>query len=172
MLEKEKFMKEALKEAKKAYKKEEIPVGAVIVKNGEIIAKAHNLKEVKKSSISHAEILAIQKANKKLGAWRLENCDMYITLEPCMMCMGAIINARIKKIYVGTLDPKTGACESVININNYKFNHIVEIETGILKKECEYILKDFFKMLRKKKRRNKWGIVVFQKRELYIYILL
>ena len=155
MLEKEKFMKEALKEAKKAYKKEEIPVGAVIVKNGEIIAKAHNLKEVKKSSISHAEILAIQKANKKLGAWRLENCDMYITLEPCMMCMGAIINARIKKIYVGTLDPKTGACESVININNYKFNHIVEIETGILKKECEYILKDFFKMLRKKKRRNK-----------------
>ena len=155
MADKEKFMKEALKEAKKAYEKEEIPVGAVIVRDGKIIAKAHNLKESKQSSISHAEILAIRKANKKLKAWRLENCEMYITLEPCMMCMGAIINARIKKIYIGTLDPKTGACESVINIDNYKFNHIVEIETGILKEECEYILKDFFKILRKKKRRKK-----------------
>ena len=155
MADKEKFMKEALKEAKKAYEKEEIPVGAVIVKDGKIIAKAHNLKESKQSSISHAEILAIRKANKKLKAWRLENCEMYITLEPCMMCMGAIINARIKKIYIGTLDPKTGACESVINIDNYKFNHTVEIETGILKEECEYILKDFFKILRKKKRRKK-----------------
>jgi len=155
MLEKEKFMNEALKEAKKAYKKEEIPVGTVIVKDGKIISRAHNLRETKHSSISHAEILAIDKANKKLGAWRLDNCEMYITLEPCMMCMGAIINARIKKIYIGTLDPKTGACISVINIDNYKFNHIVEIETGILKDECEYILKDFFKMLRKKKRRKK-----------------
>lgn len=152
---KEKFMKEALKEAKKAYKKEEIPVGAIIVKNGEIISKAHNLRETKCSSISHAEILAIQKANKKINAWRLEDCEMYVTLEPCMMCMGAIINARIKKIYIGTLDPKTGACESVINIEKYKFNHVVEIETGILKQDCEYILKDFFKMLRKKKRRKK-----------------
>lgn len=155
MLEKEFFMKEALKEAKKAYKKEEIPVGAIIVKDGEIIAKAHNLKESKHSSISHAEILAIQKANKKLNAWRLEECEMYITLEPCMMCMGAIINSRIKKIYIGTLDPKTGSCESVIKIEDYKFNHTVEIETGILKEECEYILKDFFKTLRKKKWRKK-----------------
>ena len=152
---KEFFMKEALKEAKKAYKKEEIPVGAVIVKNGEIIAKAHNLRESKCSSISHAEILAIEKANKKLNAWRLENCEMYITLEPCMMCMGAIINSRIKKIYIGTMDPKTGSCKSVINIDNYKFNHVVEVETGILKEECEYILKEFFKMLRQKKRRIK-----------------
>ena len=155
MLDKEFFMREALKEAKKAYKKEEIPVGAVIVKEGKIIARGHNLKELKNSSISHAEILAINKANKKLNAWRLGNCEMYITLEPCMMCMGANINSRIKKIYIGTLDPKTGACESVINIENYKFNHVVEIETGILKDECEYILKDFFKMLRKKKRRKK-----------------
>ena len=149
------FMNEALKEAKKAYKKEEIPVGAVIVKDGEIISRAHNLKESKCSSISHAEILAIEKANKKLNAWRLEDCDMYITLEPCMMCMGAIINARIRKIYIGTLDPKTGACTSVINVKDYKFNHEVEIETGIQKEQCEYILKDFFKMLRKKKRRSK-----------------
>ena len=152
---KEKFMKEALKEAKKAYDKDEIPVGAVIVKDGKIIARAHNLKETKASSISHAEILAISKANKKLGAWRLENTEMYVTLEPCMMCMGAIINSRIKKLYVGTKDPKTGACESVINIKQYKFNHVVDIEIGILNKECEYILKDFFKMLRKKKRRTK-----------------
>ena len=152
---KEYFMKEALKEARKAYKKEEIPVGAVIVKNGEIIARAHNLRETKHSSIAHAEILAIEKANKKTGAWRLEDSEMYITLEPCMMCMGAIINSRIKKIYIGTLDPKTGSCQSVINIDDYKFNHVVEIETGILKEECEYILKDFFKMLRQKKRRKK-----------------
>ena len=139
MIEKEYFMKEALKEAKKAYKKEEIPVGAVIVKDGKIIAKAHNLKELKKSSISHAEILAIQKASKK-GANEI---------------VATISDSRIKKIYVGTLDPKTGSCKSVINIENYKFNHVVEIETGILKEECEYILKDFFKMLRIKKRRKK-----------------
>ena len=167
---KEFFMKEALKEAKKAYKKEEIPVGAVIVKEGKIIARGHNLKETKNSSISHAEILAIEKANKKLNAWRLENCEMYITLEPCMMCMGAIINSRIKKIYIGTLDPKTGACESVINIENYKFNHIVEIETGILQKDCEYILKDFFKMLRVKKRGKKCNKLVFLKKGLYIFM--
>ena len=152
---KETFMKEALKEAKKAYKKLEIPVGAVIVKDGKIIAKAHNLRENKNSSIAHAEILAIEKANKKLNAWRLENCEMYITLEPCMMCMGAIVNSRIKKIYIGALDPKTGSCKSVINMENYKFNHIVEVETGILQEDCEYILKDFFKMLRKMKRRKK-----------------
>ncbi len=155
MKNKELFMKEALKEAKKAYKKEEIPVGAVIVKDNKIIARGHNLKETKNSSISHAEILAIQKANKKLNAWRLEDCEMYITLEPCMMCMGAIVNSRIKKIYIGTLDSKTGSCKSVINMENYKFNHIVEVETGILKEECEYILKDFFKNLRAKKRRKK-----------------
>lgn len=152
---KEFFMKEALKEAKKAYKKEEIPVGAIIVKDGKIIARGHNLKELKKSSTSHAEILAINKANKKLNAWRLEDCEMYVTLEPCMMCMGAIINSRLKKLYIGTLDPKTGSCKSVINIDQYKFNHEVEIETGILQKECEYILKDFFKNLRQKKRRKK-----------------
>jgi len=155
ILNKEYFMKEALKEAKKAYKKEEIPVGAVIVKDEKIIARGHNLKEFKHSATSHAEIMAIEKANKKLNAWRLEDCEMYITLEPCMMCMGAIINARIKKIYIGTLDPKTGACTSVINIENYKFNHVVEVETGILKNECEYILKDFFKMLREAKKRRK-----------------
>lgn len=149
----EKFMKEALKEAVKAYKKEEVPVGAVIVKNGEIIAKAHNLKETKKNAICHAEILAIKKASKKLDAWRLEDCEMYVTLEPCSMCAGALIQSRIKKIYIGTMDYKTGACGSVFNLfEDYTFNHKVECETGILKEECEKILQDFFKELRKKKK--------------------
>lgn len=149
----EKFMKEALKEAKKAYGKEEVPVGAVIVKNGKIIAKAHNLKETKKDTTCHAEILAIQKASKKLNAWRLEDCEMYVTLEPCSMCAGALIQSRIKKVYIGTMDYKTGACGSVFNLlKDYTFNHKVECEIGILKDECEKILQDFFKDLRKKKK--------------------
>ena len=153
---KEKFMKEALKEAKKAYDKLEVPVGAVIVKNGKVIARSHNLKETKKDTTKHAEILAIEKASKKLGAWRLLDCDMYVTLEPCSMCAGAIINARIKKLYIGTLDDKTGAAGSVLNLfEDYKFNHNVELEKGILEKECEKILKEFFKDLRKKKKETK-----------------
>lgn len=152
----EKFMNEALKEAKKAYDKLEIPVGAVIVKDGEIIAKAHNLKETKFDTTKHAEILAIQRASKKLQSWRLLDCEMYITLEPCSMCAGAIINSRIKKIYIGTLDEKTGAAGSVLNLfEDYKFNHNVEVKKGIMQKECENILKDFFKMLRKLKKENK-----------------
>ena len=147
----EKYMKEALKEAKKAYNKKEVPVGAVIVKDGKIIARAHNLKETKLDTTKHAEILAIQKASKKLKAWRLKDCEMYITLEPCSMCAGAIISSRIKKIYIGTMDPKTGACGSVLNLLEYNFNHKVEVETGIMQQKCEYILKDFFKKLRKKK---------------------
>ena len=153
MQEKEKFIKEALKEAKKAYDKLEIPVGAVIVKDGKIIARAHNLKETKKDTTNHAEILAIKKASKKLDSWRLLDCEMYITLEPCAMCAGAIIQSRIKKIYIGTLDEKTGAAGSVLNVFEYPFNHQVEVEKGILKENCENILKDFFKMLRKYKKK-------------------
>lgn len=148
----EKFMEEALKEAKKAYEKDEIPVGAIIVQNGKIIARAHNLKETKNIATAHAEILAIEKASKKLGAWRLLNCDMYVTLEPCTMCMGAIISSRIKNLYIGTLDPKTGACGSFVDLGEYKFNHTVNIFKGILTDKCEYILKDFFKNLRKRKK--------------------
>lgn len=145
----EKFMKEALKEAKKAYEKLEVPVGCVIVKEGKIIARAHNLKETKLDTTKHAEILAIQKASKKLESWRLLDCEMYVTLEPCSMCAGAIINSRIKKVYIGTTDEKTGACGSVLNLfNDYTFNHKVELERGIMKEECEKILKDFFKELR------------------------
>ena len=146
----EKFMKEALKEAKKAYDKLEVPVGAIIVKDGKIIARAHNLKETKFDTTNHAEIIAIQKASKKLKSWRLLDCEMYVTLEPCSMCAGAIINSRIKKIYIGANDEKTGAVGSVLNLfDDYKFNHQVEFEKGIMKEDCENILKDFFKNLRK-----------------------
>lgn len=146
----EKFMKEALKEAKKAYDKLEVPVGAIIVKDGKIIARAHNLKETKFDTTNHAEIIAIQKASKKLKSWRLLDCEMYVTLEPCSMCAGAIINSRIKKVYIGANDEKTGAVGSVLNLfEDYKFNHNVEFEKGILKEDCENVLKDFFKNLRK-----------------------
>ena len=149
----EQYMKEAIKEAIKAYKKEEVPVGAVIVKDGKIIARAHNLKETKKDTICHAEILAIQKASKKINAWRLENCELYVTLEPCTMCAGAIINSRIKRVIIGTSDQKTGACGSVLNLfEEYKFNHKPECEMGIMKEQCEKLLKDFFKYLRSTKK--------------------
>lgn len=142
----EKFMNEALKEARKAYEKLEIPVGAVIVKNRKIISRAHNLKETKQTATAHAEILAIQKANKKLNNWRLIDCDMYVTLEPCSMCMGAIVSSRIKNIYIGTLDQKK---EEKIDIQKYKEEYDVNIKYGICGAECESILKEFFKDLRK-----------------------
>ena len=147
-----KFMKEALKEAKKAYDKEEIPVGAVIVRDDKIIARGHNIKELKKDTTKHAEIIAIQKASKKMDAWRLEGCTLYVTLEPCAMCAGALIQSRIKKVVIETMDKKTGACGSVLNLlEDYKFNHQVEIETEIMETECREILQHFFKELRKKK---------------------
>ena len=149
----EKFMKQALKEAQKAKDKLEVPVGCVIVKDGKIIARAHNQKETKKDTTKHAEILAIEKASKKLEAWRLIDCEMYVTLEPCSMCAGAIINSRIKKVYIGTMDEKTGAVGSVLNLfKDYTFNHKVEVEIGIMQEECEKILKEFFKELRKLKK--------------------
>lgn len=152
MDEKIKFMKEALKEAQKSYKKEEIPVGAIIVKDGKIIAKGHNLKETKTDPTKHAEIIAIQKACKKLQTWRLTGCTMYVTLEPCSMCAGSLIQSRLDKVVIGTMDEKTGACGSVLNLlADYKFNHIVQIETGIMQEECKTILQQFFKELRAKK---------------------
>ena len=150
------YMKEAIKEAYKAYKKEEVPVGAVIVKDGIIISRAHNVKEIKNDSTQHAEILAIQKASKKLKTWRLSDCEMYVTLEPCSMCAGAIIGARIKKIYIGAMDQKMGACGSVLNLlEDYKFNHKVESEKYILQSECEEIIKNFFIELRERNKRKK-----------------
>lgn len=154
MLINEQYMKEALKQAKKAYEKGEIPVGAIIVKDNKIIARAYNEKEYKFDTTKHAEILAIQKASKKLKSWRLTDCDMYVTLEPCSMCAGALIQSRIRKVYIGTMDEKTGACGSVLNLlEDYTFNHQVEVETNILQPECEQLLKSFFKEIRNKKKK-------------------
>lgn len=148
---KEKFMNEALKEAKKAYNKLEVPIGAVIVKDGKIIAKAHNQKEDKQDTTMHAEIIAIKKASRKINNWRLNDCELYVTLEPCPMCAGAIVNSRFKKIYIGTMDEKNGACGSVSNIlEEYKQNFKVELET-LNHESCKKILKDFFKELREVK---------------------
>ena len=146
------YMKEALKEAQKAYEKLEVPVGAVIVKDGKIIARAYNQKETKFDTTKHAEILAIQKASKKLKSWRLIDCEMYVTLEPCPMCAGAIIQSRIKKVYYGVSDEKTGAVGSKLNLfKDYKFNHNVEVENGILTDKCKELLQNFFIELRKEK---------------------
>ena len=151
---KEYFMKEALKEAKKAYKKLEVPVGVVIVKDNNIISRAYNKKEEKNNPTQHAEIIAIEKACKKLKNWRLNGCQMYVTLEPCPMCAGAIVNSRIEKVYIGTKDEKTGACGSKLNLlQEYNFDTQVEIEIGLLQDECKNILKDFFKELRNLKKK-------------------
>ena len=148
---KEYFMNEALKEAKKAYNKLEVPVGVVIVKDNKIIARAYNQKEMKNSPIKHAEIIAIEKACKKLNNWRLNDCEMYVTLEPCPMCAGAIVNSRIKKVYIGAVQEKTGACGSKTNIiEEYQSEAKIEVEFGILKDRCLEIVQDFFKMLRSK----------------------
>lgn len=151
MNDKEYFMKEALKEAKKAYKKLEVPVGVVIVKDNEIIARGYNQKEMKNNPIKHAEIIAIEKACKKLNNWRLNDCEMYVTLEPCPMCAGAIINSRIKKVYIGAIQEKTGACGSKVNlIDKYNSETKIDIEFGILQDKCLNLVQDFFKELRKK----------------------
>ena len=147
------LMKKALVEAKKALKKLEAPIGAIIVKDGKIIARGHNLRETKQDSTLHAEMVAIRKACKKLGTWRLDNCDIYITLEPCPMCAGAIIQSRIKNVYFGAFDPKAGSAGSIINIpENPSFNHRSNITGGILENECATLLKDFFRNLRSNKK--------------------
>ena len=145
------YMKYALKEAKKAYEIGEIPVGCVIVYNDKIIARAYNKRENNNISTAHAEILAINKSCKKLNSWRLEDCDIYITLEPCAMCAGAIIQSRIKNCYYGAYDYRFGAHKSIINLFDVKFNHNVNIYGGILEDECSKIIKDFFKELRNQK---------------------
>ena len=143
------FMQEALKEAKLAYDRKEVPVGAVLVYNGEIIARAHNLRETKNSSLAHAEILCISQAEKIMG-WRLEDTTLYVTLEPCPMCSGAIIQSRIKKVYFGAYDPKAGACGSIFNLFSYPFNHHVTVAGGLMEDEARELLKSFFKELRQK----------------------
>ena len=148
---KEEYMSLALKEAFKAKKIDEVPVGCIIVKNDKVLARAYNQKIRKKDPTSHAEIECIKKACNKLKSYYLDDCDMYITLEPCMMCTGAIIQSRLRKIYIGTKDPKGGSIVSSIELSTVKnINHYPEIEIGILQEECSKILKDFFKEKRNK----------------------
>jgi len=148
-------MKLALKQAKKAYKRDEVPVGAVIVKDGKVISKAYNLREKTNLATGHAEILAIQKANKKLKSWRLDSCTLYVTIEPCPMCAGAIVQSRIKNVIYGAQDIKSGAHQSVTNIFDLKLNHKVKVESGLMEEECGNIITEFF---REKRKKNKWFI--------------
>lgn len=144
------YMSLALEEARKAFMLDEVPVGAVIVKNDIVISKGHNLRETMKNALSHAEIIAIEKACRTLGGWRLLGCDLYATLEPCSMCTGAAVNARINRIIYGASDQKSGACGSIYNIaNDERLNHRIEVIPGILEEECREILQDFFRRKRK-----------------------
>lgn len=144
-----KYMEEAIKEAKKAYELKEVPVGAVIVKDGQIIGRGHNLTETSKDPTAHAELIAIKEAARNLGGWRLTGCSMYVTLEPCSMCAGGLVWSRMEKIYIGAKDPKAGACGSVFNIvESDKLNHRAEVEYGIMEEECSELLKSFFRELR------------------------
>ena len=148
----EKYMRAAMKEAHKAELKDEVPIGAVIVCDGKIIARAHNTRQTKQISTHHAEILCIEKACRKLNSWRLEGCDLYVTLEPCPMCAGAIQQSRIRKVVFGAYDPKGGFFGSNFNINEVKgLNHYPEVEGGILKEETAQLLKDFFKKKRERR---------------------
>lgn len=149
-------MKEALKEAENAAAMGEVPVGAVIVKDGEIIARGHNRTETDRDPTAHAEMIAIRAAAKALGGWRLPGCTMYVTMEPCSMCAGAIVWSRIENLVIGTMDPKGGACGSVFNIvQEPGLNHRVETETGCMREECSALMKEFFRELRTKKSREK-----------------
>lgn len=142
-------MELAYKEALKALKNNDVPVGAVVVLNDKVIARAYNKKEKTGRATAHAEVLAIEKANKKIGDFRLENATLYVTLEPCIMCAGAIVSSRIKKVVYGASDPRFGACKSLINVFDLKLNHNVLLEGGILEEKCSKLIKDFFKELRK-----------------------
>lgn len=151
----EMYMKEAIRQAKKAGKIDEVPIGCVIVYENKIIARAYNKRNTQKNTLAHAELLAISKASKVLGDWRLEDCTIYITLEPCQMCAGAIIQARIKRVVIGSMNPKAGCAGSILNLLQMEqFNHQAEIQIGILEEECSILLKDFFKDLRIKKRKK------------------
>lgn len=148
----EKFMKKALAEAKKAYALNEVPIGCVIVCDDKIIARGYNRRNTDKSTLAHAELIAIKKATKKLGDWRLEGCTMYITLEPCQMCAGAIVQARIDRVVIGSMNKKAGCAGSVINLLDMKeFNHQVELTKGVMEEESSKMLSEFFKELRIKK---------------------
>ena len=152
MTQDEKYMKEAIRQAKKAYALDEVPIGCVIVQNGKIIARGYNRRNTDKNTLAHAELTAIKKASKKTGDWRLEDCTLYVTLEPCQMCAGAIVQSRMGRVVIASMNPKAGCAGSVLNLLQMsQFNHQVEIEKGVLGEECSQMLSNFFKELRKRK---------------------
>lgn len=149
-------MEEALREAEAAFQLGEVPIGAVIEKDGQIIARGHNLTETEKDPTAHAEMIAIREAAKVLGGWRLIGCSLYVTVEPCSMCAGAMIWSRIENLYIGAMDPKAGACGSVFNIpDEERLNHRIHVETGIMEEECTGMMKAFFAQLRNRKKKKK-----------------
>lgn len=156
MTQEEKYMKAALREARKAYALEEVPIGCVIVQNDKIIARGYNRRNTEGNTIAHAELAAIKRASRKTGDWRLEDCTMYVTLEPCQMCAGAIVQSRMKKVVIATMNPKAGCAGSVLNLLQMPaFNHQVEIQRGVLEEECAGMLSDFFRELREKKKQKR-----------------
>lgn len=153
-----KYMKEAIRQAKKAYAIGEVPIGCVIVRDGKIISRGYNRRTIDKNTLAHAELAAIKKASKKLDDWRLEGCTMYVTLEPCQMCAGALVQSRIDRVVVGCMNPKAGCAGSILNLLQMpEFNHQVELETGVLEEECRQMMKDFFRELRETKKLKKQG---------------
>ena len=153
-----KYMKEAIRQAKKAYAIGEVPIGCVIVRDGKIISRGYNRRTIDKNTLAHAELGAIKKASKKLDDWRLEGCTMYVTLEPCQMCAGALVQSRIDRVVVGCMNPKAGCAGSILNLLQMpEFNHQVELETGVLEEECSQMMKDFFRELRETKTLKKQG---------------
>ena len=155
----EKYMREALRQARKAYKLDETPIGCVIVHDGQIIGRGYNRRNTDKSPLAHAEISAIKKASRKLGDWRLEECTLYVTLEPCQMCAGAIIQSRVTRVVVGCMNPKAGCAGSVLNLLDVKaFNHQAELTTGVLEEECSALMTGFFRELRERKKMQKKSI--------------
>ena len=155
----EKYMRQAIRQAKKAYELGETPIGCVIVYGGKVIGRGYNRRTVDKNTLAHAELTAIRKACRKMGDWRLEDCPLYVTLEPCQMCSGAIVQARIPRVVVGCMNPKAGCAGSVLNLLHMKeFNHQAELTTGVLGEECSAMMKQFFKELRESKKKNRLTI--------------
>lgn len=151
----EKYMREAVRQAKKAYAIGEVPIGCVIVYQDKIIGRGYNRRTVDKNTLSHAELTAIRKASRKMGDWRLEGCTLYVTLEPCQMCSGAIVQSRMDRVVIGCMNPKAGCAGSILNLLQMEeFNHQVDITTGVLGEECSQMMKAFFRELREKKRRD------------------
>ena len=156
MTDQERFMKEAIRQAKKARALEEVPIGCVIVYEGKIIARGYNRRNTDKNTLSHAELNAIRKASRKLGDWRLEGCTMYVTLEPCQMCSGAIVQSRMTRVVVGCMNPKAGCAGSILNLLDMpEVNHQVELTTGVMEEECSQMMKSFFKELREARKKKK-----------------